>query len=55
MTKTGQAAFTPPVQVVYALKQAIREFFDEGAETHYARYTRNWQVLAAQGFGTDGF
>ena len=45
MTRTGQMLFTAPVQIVYALKQAIREFFDEGAETRYARYTRNWQVL----------
>lgn len=45
MTRTGQMQFTPPVQVVYALNQAIREFFEEGAEARYVRYTRNWQIL----------
>ncbi len=39
--------FTPPVQVVYALTQAIREFFDEGPENHFQRYRCNWQTLVA--------
>jgi 2-aminoethylphosphonate aminotransferase len=43
----GQMQFTPPVQVVYALAQAIREFFDEGAAAHFQRYRRNWQTLIA--------
>jgi 2-aminoethylphosphonate-pyruvate transaminase len=38
--------FTPPVQVVYALKQAIEEFFAEGGtEKRYARYETNWRTL----------
>lgn len=41
----GQMQFTPPVQVVYALAQAIREFFAEGAIDHFQRYRRNWQTL----------
>ncbi|MGQ9920203.1 MAG: aminotransferase class V-fold PLP-dependent enzyme, partial [Desulfobacca sp.] len=43
----GQMQFTPPVQVVYALAQAIREFWQEGAAGRYQRYRRNWQTLMA--------
>ena len=37
--------FTPPVQTLYALRKAIDEFFEEGAENRYARYTKNWKAL----------
>ncbi len=43
--KTGQSQFTPPVQILYALKQAIKEYFTEGGENRYSRYTENWKVL----------
>ena len=43
--KTGEMQFTPPVQVIYALRQALDEFFLEGIEGRYKRYTENWQVL----------
>lgn len=43
----GQMQFTPPVQVVYALAQAIREFWQEGPEARFQRYYRNWQTLMA--------
>jgi 2-aminoethylphosphonate aminotransferase len=43
--ETGQTPFTPPVQVVYALQQAIREYFEEGGEERYRRYTENWKTL----------
>lgn len=43
----GQMQFTPPVQVVYALAQAIREFRQEGPEERYRRYRRNWETLMA--------
>jgi 2-aminoethylphosphonate aminotransferase len=43
--ETGQTPFTPPVQVLYALQQAIREYFDEGGEQRYLRYTKNWKTL----------
>ena len=43
--KTGQMQFTPPVQVIYALRQAIKEFFKEGGENRYKRYTKSWQIL----------
>lgn len=38
--KTGQMHFTPPVQTVYATRQAIDEYFAEGEEAKWARHTR---------------
>ena len=52
--RNGQMRFTPPVQVVYALRQAIDEYFAEGDGTRYQRYTRNWQALR-QGLADLGF
>ncbi len=43
--KTKQMRFTPPVQTLYALKQAIDEFKEETAEKRYARYRENWKTL----------
>jgi aspartate aminotransferase-like enzyme len=44
--KTGQMQFTPPVQVVYALRQAIKELREEGGvRKRYARYSRSWKTL----------
>ena len=43
--KTNQMRFTPPVQTLYALKQAIDEFKEETAEKRYARYRENWKTL----------
>lgn len=42
---TGQARFTPPVQVVYALRQAIQEYFAEGEAQRYRRYSENCGIL----------
>jgi 2-aminoethylphosphonate-pyruvate transaminase len=42
----GQMQFTPPVQIIYALDQAIAEFVAEGgASARHARYMRNWDAL----------
>lgn len=38
--KTGQMHFTPPVQTIYATRQAIDEYFAEGEEGKWARHTR---------------
>ena len=38
--KTGQMHFTPPVQTIYATRQAIDEYFVEGEENKWARHTR---------------
>jgi glycerol-3-phosphate cytidylyltransferase len=43
--KSHQMRFTPPVQTVYALKQAIIEAKEEGIENRYKRYSDSWQLL----------
>jgi len=42
-----QMRFTPPVQTLYSLKQAIIEAKEEGIEQRYARYSRSWKTLTA--------
>ena len=36
--KTGQMHFTPPVQTIYAAKQALAEYFEEGEQAKYERH-----------------
>ena len=43
--KTKQTRFTPPVQTLYALRQAIIETKQEGIENRYARYSSCWNEL----------
>ena len=43
--KTKQMRFTPPVQALYALKQAIVEAKKEGIENRYKRYSKSWKLL----------
>jgi len=43
--KAHQMRFTPPVQTLYALKQAIIEAEEEGIETRYQRYSKCWELL----------
>lgn len=43
--KTHQMRFTPPVQTIYALKQAIIEAKEEGIENRYKRYSESWEYL----------
>jgi len=43
--KTHQMRFTPPVQTLYALKQAIIEAKEEGIENRYERYSKSWKTL----------
>jgi 2-aminoethylphosphonate aminotransferase len=43
--KTGQMQFTPPVQVAYALRKAIDEYFAEGELSRWSRYKENWDTL----------
>jgi len=43
--KTGQTRFTPPVQTLYALWQAILETQAETVAGRFARYTRSWESL----------
>jgi 2-aminoethylphosphonate-pyruvate transaminase len=49
-----QMQFTPPVQVLYALEQAILEYEAEGSEGRFARYRANWDALDG-GMSTLGF
>lgn len=52
--RTGEMHFTPPVQTIYAARQALDEFFAEGEEAKWARHTRVMNAihdgLAALGF-----
>jgi 2-aminoethylphosphonate-pyruvate transaminase len=43
--KTGQTRFTPPVQTLYALRQAILETKQETVEKRWQRYTECWHIL----------
>jgi len=45
--KTGQMRYTPPVQIAYALNQALNEYFEETGEMRYKRYTESWETLIA--------
>jgi 2-aminoethylphosphonate-pyruvate transaminase len=45
--KTGQTRFTPPVQSLYALRQAIIEAKKEGIENRYRRYSQCWEILVS--------
>lgn len=45
LEKYGQMPFTAPVQVMYALRQAINEFKKEGLQGRYFRYRNNHLVL----------
>jgi len=40
-----QTRFTPPVQTLYALKQAINETKNETIEKRYVRYKKSWKTL----------
>ncbi|AWB42964.1 2-aminoethylphosphonate--pyruvate transaminase [Paenibacillus sp. CAA11] len=41
----GQMRFTPPVQTLYALRQAIQELKQEGVAQRYERYKASWKTL----------
>lgn len=43
--KTGEMHFTPPVQTVYATRQAIDEYFAEGEMAKWERHTRVFEAL----------
>jgi len=43
--QTGQMHFTPPVQTVYATKQAIEEYFKEGEMQKAARHKRVGEAI----------
>lgn len=43
--RTGEMHFTPPVQTIYATVQALKEYFEEGEETKWARHTRVFNAI----------
>lgn len=43
-----QMRFTPPVQTLYALKQAVIEAKEEGIAKRYQRYSQAWQLLTSE-------
>lgn len=45
--KTGEMHFTPPVQTIYAAKQALKEYWEEGEENKWARHTRVFESIHA--------
>lgn len=51
---SGQMRFTPPVQVAYALRQAIEEYFAETEQGRWERYQCNFDRLYA-GLSALGF
>lgn len=48
--KTGEMHFTPPVQTIYAAKQALIEYFEEGEKQKWERHQR---IMAAIRSGVD--
>lgn len=45
MKQNGEMHFTPPVQVIYAAKQGIAEYFAEGEENKWNRHKAIYQAL----------
>lgn len=43
--KKGEMHFTPPVQTIYALRQALDEYFQEGEENKWDRHKRVFEAL----------
>ena len=43
--RTGEMHFTPPVQTIYAAKQALIEYWDEGEEKKWLRHQRVMQAI----------
>nr|WP_031492627.1 2-aminoethylphosphonate aminotransferase [Succinivibrio dextrinosolvens] len=43
--RTGEMHFTPPVQTIYAAKQAIKEYWDEGELNKWARHKRIMKAI----------
>lgn len=43
--RVGEMHFTPPPQIINALKQAIKEYWEEGEQARYERLTKCWEAL----------
>jgi 2-aminoethylphosphonate aminotransferase len=45
LNKNKQFLFTPPVQTLYALRQAITEYFAEGGANRVSRYASMYEIM----------
>jgi len=45
LERTGEMHFTPPVQTIYAARQALKEYFAEGEQKKWARHLRVYRAL----------
>ncbi len=45
--RTGEMHFTPPVQTIYAAKQALIEYFEEGEKAKWERHQRIMSAIRA--------
>jgi len=43
--RVGEMHFTPPVQTIYALQQAIKEYREEGEYARWERLTQCWEAI----------
>ena len=43
--RVGEMHFTPPVQTIYALRQAIKEYWEEGEQARWGRITKCWEAI----------
>ena len=43
--RVGEMHFTPPVQTMYALQQAVKEYFEEGEQVRWERLTKCWEAI----------
>ncbi|WP_457552743.1 hypothetical protein, partial [Desulfobacula sp.] len=43
--RVGEMHFTPPVQTIYALEQALKEYFEEGEQTRWDRLQGCWNAI----------
>lgn len=43
--KHGQGHFTPPVQIIYSLQQALKEHFAEGEQAKYKRFMDGFKTI----------
>lgn len=45
LEKGGEMPFTPAIQVAYAFKQALSEYFERGEEQHWQNFAQNYKTL----------
>jgi 2-aminoethylphosphonate-pyruvate transaminase len=43
--RVGEMHFTPPVQTIYSLQQAIKEYWEEGEKARYERLSKCWEAI----------